>query len=324
MKEVAIYRSKEGKFKLDVNLTNSTVWLNLNQLAELFQKNKSTISRHIDNIIATGELKRRSVVAKYATTAADGKTYQVEYYNLDMIISVGYRVNSKRGVEFRIWATNVIKRHLIHGYTVNKKRLLEEKKKLDQLVKTIDVLKKTVDNQSVKLDDVKDLIKVIADYSHALDVLDGYDHQSLGIMDVSKKEAYRLNQDECMAIIKEMEHEFNTGYFGKEMNRTFESSISTIYQTFDGKELYPSVEEKAANLLYLITKNHSFIDGNKRIAAAIFLYFLGRNRLLYKHDGSKRLADNAIAALTLMIAESRPEDKSVMTKVVVNLINRKN
>ena len=320
---IQIYQDTDGKTALEVKLDQETVWLSLNQMVLLFERDKSVVSRHLKNIFSTGELDRNAVVAFFATTAADKKTYQVEYFNLDAIISVGYRVNSKRGTQFRQWATKTLRDHLVKGYTVNQQRLQEQSEKLQDLRKTVILLEQTVARQELGLDETKGLLAVITDYAYALTTLDRYDHGTLAISGTTKTTDYLLGYDEAISIVDSMKGEFG-GLFGLEKDDGFKSALGTIYQTFGGKELYPSVEEKAANLLYFVVKNHAFSDGNKRIAAALFVYFMGGCGCLYRPDGGKRLADNALVALTLLIAESRPEEKDTIVKVVVNLINRDN
>ncbi len=321
--KVAIYQSADGQASLEVRLEQETVWLSLNQITELFGRDKSVISRHINNLFREGELKRESVVAKFATTAADGKTYQVDYFNLDVIISVGYRVKSLQGTQFRQWATRVLRDHLVQGYTINQQRLEEQTEKLTEMQRAVELLSRTLEQQQLVSDLGKDVLQVITDYAYALNLLDRYDHGTLSIEKTTGPAEFLLDYENANNIVQSMKGEFD-GLFGIEKDQGFKSAIGTIYQTFDGKELYPSAEEKAANLLYFIVKNHAFSDGNKRIAAAIFIYFLNANNILYRADGSKRLADNALVALTLLIAESKPEEKDTIVKVIVSLINRSN
>jgi len=323
MGDVVIYQADNGQTSLQVHLDLETVWLSLNQMADLFSRDKSVISRHLHNIFREGELTHDSVVAKFATTAADGKTYQVEYFNLDVIISVGYRVKSQQGTRFRQWATQVLRSHIVNGYTVNEQRLGEESAKLQEMRQTMELLARTLATQELVSDTGKDVLKVITDYAYALSLLDRYDHGTLTIEGTTRQALHAIDYNEGISIVNTMRGEFD-GLFGIEKDQGFKSALGTIYQTFDGKELYPSVEEKGANLLYFIVKNDAFSDGNKRIAAALFIYFLGRNGILYRPDGSKRLADNALVALTLLIAESRPDEKEVIVKVIVNLINHSN
>jgi prophage maintenance system killer protein len=323
--EIVIYEVKDGNIRLDINFKRETIWLNLNQMALLFDRDKSAISRHLHNIFKTKELDRNSVVANFATTAIDGKVYSVDFYNLDAIISVGYRVNSKVGTRFRIWATNILRKHLIDGYTLNEKRLKEQYQKFQNLQKAIALIADVSSRKELEHKEAMGLLAVISDYNYALGLLDDYDKQQLKISQTSAEEKFRLSYDEALKAVDQLQEKWGgAGLFGLQKDKSFKSSIDTIYQTFDGKDLYPSIEEKAANLLYFIIKNHSFVDGNKRIAAAIFIWFLDKNGLLYRADGTKRLADNALVALTLMIAESKPSERDVMNTLVVSLINKKN
>jgi prophage maintenance system killer protein len=323
--EIQIFKAQDGTTEIQVKLENDTVWLNLMQLTELFQRDKSVISRHISNIFKEMELIENSVVAKNATTASDGKTYLVEYFNLDVIISVGYRIKSVRGTQFRIWANKILKDYLIKGFSINEQRLRQQNEQLRELQESVKLLGNVLNYKELSEDESTGLLKIISDYAYALDILDQYDYQSLEISETSGKETYQLNYDEAILQIRRVKEIYgNSELFGHEKDNSFRSSVSTIYQTFNGIDLYPSIEEKAANLLYFITKNHSFSDGNKRIAAFLFLYFLEKNGILFDQYGNKRIADNALVALTLMIAVSRTEEKETMTKVIVNLINRKN
>jgi prophage maintenance system killer protein len=320
---IIIYQASDGKTRLDVHLDHETVWLTQKQMSELFDKTVPTINEHIKNIFRENELEESAVVRNFRITAADGKTYETNHYNLDAIISVGYRVKSRCGTQFRQWATKVLRDHLVKGYTVNEQRLREETAKLRELRQTVDLLARTLTTQELVNETGKDVLRVISDYAYALATLDRYDHGTVAVEETTGKSLRIIDYDEAIRIVHAMKGEFN-GLFGIEKDQGFKSALGTIYQTFDGKELYPSVEEKAANLLYFIVKNHAFSDGNKRIAAALFIYFLAGNGILYRPDGSKRLADNALVALTLLIAESRPEEKETIVKVIVNLINRSN
>lgn len=325
--EILLYKAEGGNTELEVRLEQETVWLSLDQIAALFDRDKSVVSRHLRNIFSSGELERNSVVAKNATTAADGKTYMVDYYSLDAILSVGYRVNSKRGTQFRIWATQVLKKHIIEGYTINEKRLKEENKRLLELQQTVDLLGRIMEERQLAGQEAEGLLRVVTDYSLALRLLDDYDYSRLTIGDTSELTFFVITYEAARKAVDRLAKTSGiTGstLFGREKDESFKSSIGAIYQTFDGKEVYPSIEEKAAHLLYFVVKNHSFVDGNKRIAASLFLWFLDANGTLYRQDGSKRIGDNALVALTLMIAESRPEEKDVIVKVIVNLINKKN
>jgi len=320
---VILYQSPDGTAALEVRLDHETVWLTQDQMAELFGRERSVITKHLRNVFKEGELEEISVRAKYAHTAADGKEYLTQFYNLDAILSVGYRVNSKQGTRFRQWATQVLRDHIVKGYTLNEQRLREESAKLQAMRQTVELLARTLTNQELVSDTGRDVLRVITDYAYALTLLDRYDHGTLTIEGVTKKALHVIQYEEAIGIVASMKGEFD-GLFGLEKDQGFKSALGAIYQTFGGKELYPSVEEKGANLLYFVVKNHAFSDGNKRIAAAIFIYFLGMNAILYRPDGSKRLADNALVALTLLIAESRPEEKETLVKVIVNLINQKN
>jgi prophage maintenance system killer protein len=323
--EVIIYQSQDGQASIEVRLQDDTVWLSQSQMVALFGQTKQNISLHIRNVFNEKELDEKSVVKESLTTAADGKKYKTKYFNLDVIISVGYRVKSPRGTQFRIWANQVLKEYLTKGYALNEKRLKEQETQLSQLKQTVKLLGNVIERQSLSSDEATGLLKVITDYTYALDVLDQYDHQVLEIHDTTKNELFRINYHEAMQAIQGLREKFGgSALFGNEKDESFQGSLAAIYQTFDGQYVYPSVEEKAANLLYFVIKNHSFSDGNKRIAAFLFVWFLEKNNILYKADGSKKIADNALVALTLMIAESKPEEKEMMVKVVVNLINNRN
>ena len=324
--QIVIYQTEDGQTQIDVRLENETVWLTQAQMAELFQTDRTSIVRHINKIYKVEELDRESTCAKIAQVQIEGKRTvkrNIPYFNLDMIISVGYRVNSKRGVKFRQWANRVLKDYLVKGYAVNERIRHEQIGELRQLV---GMLGRTIQNQEViSNDETTALFEVVTDYTYALDTLDNYDYERLSIEKTTKEEPFHATYENAMEAIDGLREKFGGSVlFGNEKDDSFKSSIGQIYQTFGGEELYPSVEEKAAMLLYLVTKNHSFSDGNKRIAATLFLWFLNNNGILYREDGSKRLADNTLVALTLMIAESRTEEKDVMVKVVVNLINQKN
>ena len=324
--QIVIYQSEDGQTQVDVRLENEMVWLTQAQMVDLFQTTKQNVSLHVGNVFKEGELEEKSTVKEYLTVQKEGErkvSRKVKYYNLDVIISVGYRVKSKRGTAFRIWANNVLKQYLIKGYAVNERMRKEQIGELRQLV---GMLGRTIQNQPLLSNDETDaLFKVVTDYTYALDTLDNYDYGRLTINKTTEEEPFHATYDNAMEAIKGLRDKFGGSVlFGNEKDGSFKSSIGQIYQTFGGEELYPSVEEKAAMLLYLVTKNHSFSDGNKRIAATLFLWFLNGNHILYHPDGSKRIADSTLVALTLMIAESRTEEKDVMVKVVVNLINKNN
>lgn len=323
MNQIEIYKSSEGQTQIEVKFENETVWLSLNQMASLFGRDKSVISRHLKNVFESEELDRISVVAKNATTATDGKIYEVEYFNLDAIISVGYRVNSKQGTQFRQWATQRLKDYLVKGYAINEKRLKETENKFQELKQAVSLLESISNTKELSGNEAQGLLKVLSDYSFALDILDQYDHQTLEIKETNNKEIFRISYKEAKKAIEGLKKKFGgSSLFGNEKDKSFQGSLVGIYQTFDSKELYPFIEEKAAHLLYFVVKNHSFSDGNKRIAAFLFVWFLERNHLLY-HQGKKVIDDNALVALTLMIAESKSDDKDMMIKVITNLINNK-
>ena len=326
--QIIIYQTEDGQTQVDVRLENDMIWLTRQQIAVLFGRDYKTISKHINNALKE-ELAGSVVVAKFANTtqhgAIEGKmqTHEIDYFNLEVITSVGYRVKSKRGVQFRQWANNVLKQYLIKGYAVNERLHKEQIGELRQLV---GMLGRTIQSQPLlSNDETNALFEVVTDYTYALDTLDNYDSERLTVNKTTKEEPFHATYENAMEAINGLREKFGGSVlFGNEKDDSFKSSIGQIYQTFGGEELYPSVEEKAAMLLYLVTKNHSFSDGNKRIAATLFLWFLNNNHILYHPDGSKRIADSTLVALTLMIAESRTEEKNVMVQVVVNLINKNN
>ena len=324
--KIVIYQTEDGQTQIDVRLENETVWLTQAQMAELFEKTPQNITMHIRNAYNEGELEKESTCKEYLQVQTEGKRKVKriqKYYDLDVIISVGYRVKSKRGTAFRIWARKIIKNYLVKGYAVNERIRKEQIGELRQLVQ---VVGRAINNQELpNTTESQDLLNVVVDYTYALDTLDNYDYERLTIDKTTKQEPFHATYENAMEAFNDLREKFGGSVlFGYEKDDSFKSSIGQIYQTFGGEELYPSVEEKAAMLLYLVTKNHSFSDGNKRIAATLFLWFLNNNGILYRSDGSKRLADNTLVALTLMIAESKTEEKDVMVKVVVNLINQKN
>ena len=322
--KIVIYKASDGQTAIDVRLEKDTVWLTQAQMAELFQKDRTVIGRHIRNIYNEGELDEKSTCAKIAHMGNAGvQRYETVMYDLDVIISVGYRVKSQRGTEFRIWARNILKDYLVHGFAVNERIRRDQIGELRQLIQMVG---RTLQHQPVLTDDENQaLFDIVVDYTYALDTLDDYDYQRLIVTGTTQEDKFHATYDNAMRAIQSLREKFgNSTLFGNEKDDSFKSSIGQIYQTFGGKELYPSIEEKAAMLLYLVTKNHSFSDGNKRIAATLFLWFLNNNGILYREDGSKRIADNTLVALTLMIAESRTEEKDVMVKVVTNLINQNN
>lgn len=321
--QIIIYQTSDGKTQLDVKLDNETVWLTQAQIAELFGTKRPAITKHLSNIYATAELDENSTCSILEHMGNDGKQqYQTKYYNLDTILSIGYRVNSKNATQFRIWANSVLKEYLIKGYAINQNAKTEQ---LDDLKKTVKLLSNVIDSKVLSADEATGLLRVITDYTYALDTLDRYDFQKLEIEKTTIEEPFKANYDNAMEAIHVLRDKFGSGgLFGNEKDQSFKSSISTIYQTFGGEELYPSIEEKAAMLLYLVTKNHSFSDGNKRIAAFLFLWFLENNGILYRSDSTRLIENNTLVALTLMIAESKTEEKDMIVKVVVNLINKNN
>lgn len=322
--KIIIYQSEDGKTQLDVKLEHETVWLTQKQIAELFGTKRPAITKHLKNIYASEELTEESTCSILEHMGNDGRqSYNTKYYNLDAILSVGYRVNSKNATRFRQWANSVLKQYLVKGYAINENI---RKHQIAELRQLIQVLGRTIQQQPAKTTDESNaLFDVVVDYTYALDTLDNYDYQRLHIAKTTKEEPFHATYENAMHEIDMLRQKFGGSVlFGNEKDESFKSSIGQIYQTFDGTELYPSVEEKAAMLLYLVTKNHSFSDGNKRIAATLFLWFMNNNAILYRPDGTKRIADNTLVALTLMIAESKTEEKDIMVKVVVNLINQAN
>ena len=324
---IVLYTTDDGNTQLEVKLEKETVWLNREQMAQLYGRDYKTIAKHINNALKE-ELAGESVVAKFAIPKKYGRKegvvqmQSVEYYNLDMIISVGYRVKSKNGIAFRKWANNILKQYLIKGYAIDKRRLDH----YDELKDVVRLMSRAITIQDkVSEGEYSGLFNVITDYVYALDTLDRYDFQSLQIDKTTSEEPFHATYENAMEAINALKVKFGgSQWFANEKDNSFKSSIGQIYQSFGGEDLYPSVEEKAAMLLYLVVKNHSFSDGNKRIAAMLFLWFMEKNGILYSEDGHKRIADNTLVALTLMIAESRTEEKDVMVKVVVNLINKEN
>ena len=324
--EIIIYETKDGETSIDVRMEEESVWLTLNQMCNLFDRDKSVVSRHIRNIYNEGELELNSTVAKNATVQKEGNREvlrEIEYYNLDVIISVGYRVKSQRGTQFRIWANSVLKRYLTQGFAIKENATQIQ---LQNLSSMLEILSKSIENESISIDETQNLLRIIKDFSYGLDTLDKYDNQVLEVEKTTENEdEFRINYENASQVIQDLKKKFNASQlFGNEKDSSFKSSVNTIYQTFDGKELYPSIEEKAAMFLYLVVKNHSFSDGNKRIAAFLFLWFLEKNRILYKKNGQKLIENNTLVALTLLIAESKSEEKDMMQKVVVNLINKNN
>jgi prophage maintenance system killer protein len=322
--EIVLYKTKDGRTALDVRLERETVWLSQKQMVDLFATERSVITKHLNNIFRSGELQKESNVQKMHIAGSDKP---VAFYSLDAILSVGYRVNSRRGTDFRVWATSVLRDHILKGYTLNEKRLQAQVARLSELQAAVDVMGRIISGKQLTGGEADGLLRVIAGYSLALRLLDEYDHQQLRLHATTETGRFVLSCAAARTAIARMAKTMGSlagGLFGQEKDNGLESAIGAVYQTFEGRDLYPSIEEKAAHLLYFVVKNHAFVDGNKRIGAFLFIWFLDANGLLYRKDGSKRLADNALVALTLLIAESKPAEKDTLCKVIVNLINREN
>lgn len=323
--EVKIYKPAQGEAELRVRLEDETVWLSLDQMADLFGRHKSVISRHLKNIFKEGELTKNSVVAKIATTASDGKNYQIEYYSLDAIISVGYRVNSKRATQFRIWSTKVLKSYLIEGYAVNRERLKEAENKFKQLQQTINFLQQKSEKERLQGQE-KELLNLITDYANTFSLLEKYDKNKLK-SGKGEKTGFVLEYENCLNLIGKLKEKLvskneASEIFGNESGHGFESVVGNLYQTFGGKELYKSIEDKASHLLYLTIKDHPFTDGNKRIASFLFVYFLDKNNYLYRESGEKKINDNALTALALLVAESDPGEKDQIIALIYQLLKK--
>jgi len=321
--EVIIYETSENEVGLDVRLENETVWLTQAQMSDLFQKDRKTITRHIQNIFKEGELAKNSVCSEFEHTATDGKKYNVNLYNLDVIISVGYRVNSKNATQFRIWATKTLKEYLLKGYIVNEKRLLDAKEKFQELQEVVNFLQEKSKTELL-VGQEGEIINLLANYAKTLTLLEEYDKGGLKETKGVKDE-YVLKYEDCKKVIVELkknliEKKEASEMFGNERDGSFEGIIKGLYQTFGGKELYPNREDKAAHLLYLVIKDHPLSDGNKRTGAFLFVYFLDKTNCLYRKSGERKINDNALTALALLIAESKPKEKEVMIKVVKNLL----
>jgi prophage maintenance system killer protein len=324
MNEIIIFQSPENQTTIEVKFENETVWLSQKQMAELFDKDTDTIGLHLRNIYTDEELSEKSTTELFSVVQTEGRrkvNRNIKHFNLDAILSVGYRVNSKKGTQFRQWATQRLKDYLVKGYAINEQKLKASQEQLSSLKQSIKLLENVVQKTQLTSDEAVGLLKVVTEYSHALDLLDKYDHQSLIIPETKKEKLHKLTYKEAIEQIQLWRFKHKAGkLFGNEKDKSFSSSLETIYQTFNGNDLYPSIKEKAANLLYFIVKNHSFSDGNKRIAASLFIYFLDKNKKLYNSDGSKIIADNALVAITIMIAESKTEEKEMMIKLIVNLM----
>lgn len=324
--QIEIFKTKDNQTEVKVRFEQDTVWLDAHTIASLFTVNRPAIVKHIQNIYKAEELQETATCSILEQVAADGKLRKMKLYNLDMILSVGYRVNSKSATQFRQWATQRLKDYLVQGYALNEKRLKELNYKYSDLQQAVKLAANAGNIETLTSSEAKGILRVIEQYAYALETLDKYDHQKLTIdSDTSEKVTIRLSYEEAIRQISIWRDFQNSGkLFGNEKDQSFKSSLETIYQTFDGIDLYPSLEEKAANLLYFVVKNHSFSDGNKRIAAGLFIYFLDINNKLLNENGNKRIGDNALVAITIMIAESKSDEKDIMIKLVVNLINNKN
>lgn len=321
--EIIIYKTKDKRISLDVRLEKETVWLTQKQMAKLFNKDIRTINEHIKNIFKEGELKKNSVIRKFRITASDGKTYATNVYNLDAIISIGYRVKSLRGTQFRIWATKILKNYLIKGYALNQKRLKETD--LDEFEQAVSLIRKTIETEKLSTREAKGLLKVITDYANSWILLQKYDKRQLDIKKTARSK-YQFSYDETIPIIEELKTNLAKkkqagDLFGAERKEGLKGILGNVNQAFGGKKLYPSIEEKAAHLLYFIIKDHVFTDGNKRIGSFLFIVFLARNNYLFNKKGEKKFNDNALVALALLIAESDPKDKDLMIKLIMNFLN---
>ena len=319
MNQIEIYKSADNKIELQVNLDKDTVWLTQKQITVLFERDRTVITRHINNVFNEGELDKNSVCANFAHTAEDGKTYETQYYNLDVIISVGYRVKSKRGTQFRQWATQRLKDYLVKGYAMNQRRL-------EQLQQTIQFISEGSNVETLQLQEAKGLLEIIRNYTNSFVLLNQFDSSNLVTEKLNENITYQIDYDEANAAIAELKKQLKakkeaTDLFGKEKDEGFRSSLLSIVQTFDGKFLYPSIEEQASHLLYFVIKNHSFNDGNKRIGAFLFVWFLERNKHRFKKSGEVKINDNGLVALALLVAQSNPNDKELMIKLIINLIN---
>ena len=330
--QIAFYQAEDGALALNVSIQDETIWLTQEQMGRLFEKGKATISEHIRNIFEEGELDRLATVRKFRTVQLEGErevNRQLDHYSLDVVISVGYRVKSKRGTQFRIWANSVLKEHLLQGYSLNKAYLVQQTEKLQALESTVSLLSKVLETKPLSQPEAVGLLKVISDYTYALDLLNQYDHELLKIQHVNDQKVVQITYEEALGAIEKLRRQLAeqgepTTLFGLEKDDSFQGALYSIYQTFDGQDLYTSIEEKAARLLYAVIKTHAFVDGNKRIGAFLFVWFLERNGCLHANDGRKRIEGNALVAICLMVAQSQPHEVAMMVKLIVNLINKKN
>ena len=322
--EIIIYTSEDGSVSLDTKLENETIWLTQDMMTKLFETTKQNISLHINNIYKDEELDKTSTVKEFFTVRKEGNrtvSRNIEYYNLDMIIAVGYRVDSKRATQFRKWATSTLKEYITKGYAINEKMLKSKQEQIQALQSTINLLTRSIENQIETIDEAQNITKILDNFAKGLNLLDNFDHKTLDSKGLTEKEAVIIQEKEYLDIIDKMKSEFASDVFANPKDGSFASSVNQIYQTFDGKDCYPTLEEKAATLLYLITKNHSFSDGNKRIAASCFLYFLDKNNMLYKNN-LPIIDASALFALTLLIAEIKPEEMDIMKQIVISVLNK--
>ncbi len=323
--EIVIYTSADGKISLDTKLENETIWLTQDMMAKLFETTPQNITMHIKNIYDDEELEQNSTCKDFLQVRNEGKrtvSRRLTHYNLDMILSVGYRIKSKTAVQFRKWATNILKEYLIKGYAINQKAIKEQQEKLTSLQQIIELLNRSIENQIETVEQAQNVSKILHQYVTGLNLLDDFDHKRLDTQGVTKRKAIQISVDEFLDVIDKMKGDFASDVFAQPKDESFNSSVNQIYQTFGGNELYPTLEEKAAMLLYLIVKNHSFLDGNKRIGASCFLYFMDKNSLLYDDLGCRIIDDATLFALTLLIAESKPEEMDTIKKVTVSILNR--
>lgn len=323
--EIVIYISADGKISLDTKLENETIWLTQDMMAKLFETTPQNITMHIKNIYDDEELEQNSTCKDFLQVRNEGKrtvSRKLTHYNLDMILSVGYRIKSKTAVQFRKWATNILKEYLIKGYAINQKALKEQQEKFTSLQQVIELLNRSMENQIETVEQAQNVSKILHQYVTGLNLLDDFDHKQLDTQGITKRKAIQISVNEFLDVIDKMKGDFASDVFALPKDESFNSSVNQIYQTFGGNELYPTLEEKAATLLYLIVKNHSFLDGNKRIGASCFLYFLDKNGLLYDDLGDTIIDDATLFALTLLIAESKPEEMDTVKKVTISILNR--
>ena len=324
--EIVIYTSADGTVQTEVCLVSESLWLSKKMMSKLFDKDSDTIGLHLKNIYLEQELDETATTEFFSVVQNEGKrkvTRRVIFYNLDAILSVGYRVNSKRGTQFRIWANRILKEHLVKGYTINQKRLFEQQQRIKEMKESIAMVERSLLEQVETIDEARTIVRLLSDFSCGLEILDDYDHETLATEGNTSTRAIVIGKEEFMTVVDAMRRDFDSGVFGKPKDASFDSSVNQIYQSFGGTEFYPTIEHKAAMLLYLVVKNHSFVDGNKRIAAVLFLYFLEKNGLLYQSDGSRIIGNDGLAALTLLIAVSKPEEKNTMIHIVLSILNRK-